>query len=174
MSSRSSTISSLTGASRRSFGSTTAQSSPDACSTSGLSERCGAGLLQARNTNRQCVHRSLQRPYSGQVSQCQLVLLTGRCPGAHRGVAARLQHRAASLGPGSLDAQGLRSASSTRPNDLMTFGPDSGARPSRSYTNIQVGPPSGGRLPSPVNHGTINTRAKPLQHDMRQRLCGRL
>jgi putative transposase len=30
---------------------------------------------------------------------------------------------------GSLDAQGLRSASSTRPNNLMTTGPEPGAKP---------------------------------------------
>jgi hypothetical protein len=100
----------------------------------------GAGLLQAGNANRQCPHRSLQRPYPGRVPQRQLVLLAGRCPRSDRGAANRLQHRAASLGPESPDAQGLRSASSTRPKNLMTTGPDSGARPTPEhglYPNLE-------------------------------------
>ena len=68
----------------------------------------------------------------------QLVPEPRRGARTDRSMEDRLQHRAASLGPGSLDAQDLRSASSKRPKGLMTIGPEPGARPmtNRLYSSL--------------------------------------
>ena len=59
----------------------------------GVSKRCRAGLLTARQTNRQCLHWKLQWQVPAGMSECTLVHDPWRCPFKDRKLAWGLQQR---------------------------------------------------------------------------------
>ena len=77
----------------------------------GLSERGGARFLQARKAHRQRLHRGVQCPPAGGVSERLVVPVLGRRQATHRGMEVPLQRGAAALSPGQLDPKGLRQPS---------------------------------------------------------------
>jgi hypothetical protein len=102
----------------------------------GLRQQRNPRLLAAGEADRQRLRRILQRAAAGGMPQRALVFVADRCQGQDRGVATPIQRELSSLGPGPLDARGLRSASSSHPKGLMTVGPDSQARPTMPSWSI--------------------------------------